>query len=325
MSPGCGGTVAAEDRVAGYTRAMPAGRPAVRRPGRRRRLQRPLGHGRGGDAARPRRRRDLLRQRCDRAGRPRDDPGARPAGPRGRRPRGLRRPRVLVPPRPAPHDRPPGRARAGRGGGPVPCSSSWGTPTPNAAARPAPDRACHSPVDSRRWDTQPDDTRASASARGNTSRSTQEELRQWHTPDGSPALLAIAGIVVSAVRVVHPDDRPRERRGRRGLAGPGGHRPRTDAGLLPRRPPSRSTRARRRCTPPARCGARRPRRPTTRSTRTPRWGRWGSSTSPLFHYDPLADKFTPWLAESGDLDRPDLYTVKLRPGVTWTDGAADGG
>ena len=25
----------------------------------------------------------------------------------------------------------------------------------------------------------------------------------------------------------------------------------------------------------------------------------------LFLYDPLADKFTPWLAESGDLDRPD--------------------
>lgn len=40
----------------------------------------------------------------------------------------------------------------------------------------------------------------------------------------------------------------------------------------------------------------------------------------LFVYDPLADKFTPWLAESGTWITPTTWQVKLRPGLTWTDG-----
>ncbi|ETK35134.1 ABC transporter substrate-binding protein [Microbispora sp. ATCC PTA-5024] len=40
----------------------------------------------------------------------------------------------------------------------------------------------------------------------------------------------------------------------------------------------------------------------------------------LFMYDPNTDKFTPWLAESGDWTGAKEYTLKLRPGVTWSDG-----
>lgn len=40
----------------------------------------------------------------------------------------------------------------------------------------------------------------------------------------------------------------------------------------------------------------------------------------LFLYDPLADEFTPWLAESGEWTSPTEYTVKLREGITWADG-----
>ncbi|GAA0404911.1 ABC transporter substrate-binding protein [Microbispora corallina] len=40
----------------------------------------------------------------------------------------------------------------------------------------------------------------------------------------------------------------------------------------------------------------------------------------LFMYDPNTDKFTPWLAESGDWTGGKEYTLKLRPGVTWSDG-----
>jgi peptide/nickel transport system substrate-binding protein len=40
----------------------------------------------------------------------------------------------------------------------------------------------------------------------------------------------------------------------------------------------------------------------------------------LFIYDPLTDKFTPWLADSGSWTDATTYTLKLRPGLTWSDG-----
>ncbi len=40
----------------------------------------------------------------------------------------------------------------------------------------------------------------------------------------------------------------------------------------------------------------------------------------LFLYDPLADKFDPWLAESASWTDPTTYTIKTRSGVTWSDG-----
>jgi peptide/nickel transport system substrate-binding protein len=40
----------------------------------------------------------------------------------------------------------------------------------------------------------------------------------------------------------------------------------------------------------------------------------------LFLYDPLADKYTPWLAESGKWLDGTTYELKLRPGVNWSDG-----
>ncbi|WP_055480302.1 ABC transporter substrate-binding protein [Sphaerimonospora mesophila] len=40
----------------------------------------------------------------------------------------------------------------------------------------------------------------------------------------------------------------------------------------------------------------------------------------LFLYDPNADEFSPWLAESGDWTSDKEYTLKLRQGVTWSDG-----
>ncbi len=42
----------------------------------------------------------------------------------------------------------------------------------------------------------------------------------------------------------------------------------------------------------------------------------------LFLYDPLADKFTPWLAESGTWTDPNTYTIKVRQGIKWSDGQA---
>jgi peptide/nickel transport system substrate-binding protein len=35
----------------------------------------------------------------------------------------------------------------------------------------------------------------------------------------------------------------------------------------------------------------------------------------LFLYDPLADKWTPWLAEGGTWTDPTTYTIKVRQGV----------
>jgi peptide/nickel transport system substrate-binding protein len=40
----------------------------------------------------------------------------------------------------------------------------------------------------------------------------------------------------------------------------------------------------------------------------------------LFIYDPLTDKFSPWLAESGTWLDDTTWEVKLRPGLTWSDG-----
>jgi peptide/nickel transport system substrate-binding protein len=42
----------------------------------------------------------------------------------------------------------------------------------------------------------------------------------------------------------------------------------------------------------------------------------------LFLYDPLADEFTPWLAESGEWTSPNVYDLTLRDGIEWTDGEA---
>jgi peptide/nickel transport system substrate-binding protein len=40
----------------------------------------------------------------------------------------------------------------------------------------------------------------------------------------------------------------------------------------------------------------------------------------LFLYDPLADEFIPWLAESGEWTSDTVYEVTLREGISWTDG-----
>lgn len=40
----------------------------------------------------------------------------------------------------------------------------------------------------------------------------------------------------------------------------------------------------------------------------------------LFLYDPLTDKFTPWLAESGQWTDAKTYVLKVRQGLTWSDG-----
>jgi peptide/nickel transport system substrate-binding protein len=40
----------------------------------------------------------------------------------------------------------------------------------------------------------------------------------------------------------------------------------------------------------------------------------------LFLFDPLADEFVPWLAESAEWTDPKTYTIRIRPGVTWSDG-----
>jgi peptide/nickel transport system substrate-binding protein len=39
-----------------------------------------------------------------------------------------------------------------------------------------------------------------------------------------------------------------------------------------------------------------------------------------FIYDPLADEFIPWLAESGEWTSDTVYEMKLREGINWTDG-----
>src|SRR3972149_7860750 len=49
-------------------------------------------------------------------------------------------------------------------------------------------------------------------------------------------------------------------------------------------------------------------------------GTFGLCYEPLFIYDPLADEFTPWLAESGEWTSDTVYQVKVRQGVTGSDG-----
>jgi peptide/nickel transport system substrate-binding protein len=40
----------------------------------------------------------------------------------------------------------------------------------------------------------------------------------------------------------------------------------------------------------------------------------------LFIYDPLTDNYTPWLAERGEWTSDTVYELKVREGVTWSDG-----
>ena len=49
-------------------------------------------------------------------------------------------------------------------------------------------------------------------------------------------------------------------------------------------------------------------------------GTVGLQYETLFLYDPLTDKFDPWLAESGTWTDATTYTIKTRSGVTWADG-----
>ena len=49
-------------------------------------------------------------------------------------------------------------------------------------------------------------------------------------------------------------------------------------------------------------------------------GTVGLVNETLFRYDPLADKYIPWLAKSGTWTTPTVYTVTIRPGVKWSDG-----
>jgi peptide/nickel transport system substrate-binding protein len=49
-------------------------------------------------------------------------------------------------------------------------------------------------------------------------------------------------------------------------------------------------------------------------------GTVGLQYETLFLYDPLADEFEPWLAESGTWTDAAAYTIKVRSGIKWTDG-----
>jgi hypothetical protein len=93
-------------------------------------------------------------------------------------------------------DRPPGRAGAGRGGGQLP-DPAHRRPGRHAPACPAPDRARHSPIDSGRWDTQ---LTTIGPPRGREAATTTQAggvTRMAHTKRIA-ALLAIASIVVGA-------------------------------------------------------------------------------------------------------------------------------
>ncbi|MBU0492592.1 MAG: ABC transporter substrate-binding protein [Chloroflexi bacterium] len=46
----------------------------------------------------------------------------------------------------------------------------------------------------------------------------------------------------------------------------------------------------------------------------------GNVYETLFVYDPQADKMSPWLAESGKWTDATTYDLKLREGITWSDG-----
>lgn len=49
-------------------------------------------------------------------------------------------------------------------------------------------------------------------------------------------------------------------------------------------------------------------------------GTLGLCYETLFIYDPLADQYTPWLAESGKWVDDTTYEIKLRQGIQWSDG-----
>ena len=49
-------------------------------------------------------------------------------------------------------------------------------------------------------------------------------------------------------------------------------------------------------------------------------GTFGLLYESLFLYNPLTDKFIPWLAQSGSWTGATTYTLKLRSGLTWNDG-----
>ena len=50
-------------------------------------------------------------------------------------------------------------------------------------------------------------------------------------------------------------------------------------------------------------------------------GTFGLLYESLFLYNPLTDKFIPWLAQSGSWTGAKTYTLKLRSGLTWNDGS----
>jgi peptide/nickel transport system substrate-binding protein len=49
-------------------------------------------------------------------------------------------------------------------------------------------------------------------------------------------------------------------------------------------------------------------------------GTLGLLYEPLYLYNPITDKFVPWLAKSGGWTGAKEYTLKLRDGITWSDG-----
>jgi peptide/nickel transport system substrate-binding protein len=51
-------------------------------------------------------------------------------------------------------------------------------------------------------------------------------------------------------------------------------------------------------------------------------GTLGLLYEPLFMFNPLSDKFIPWLAQSGSWTGSKEYTLKLRQGIKWSDGTA---